>query len=103
MLGFFSFVFSDIVLIAQMGVLAGLGTLIAFVSTYLFLGPLLVLAPMRARGRAAEVDHVDGASVRARRASRWVLGRRVPVPRHLRRPGGRRVGSADLSCGPART
>ncbi len=48
-IGFFSFSTADVVPIGQMGTLAGLGTLIAWLITYFVLGPLLVLVPVRDR------------------------------------------------------
>lgn len=51
-IGLFSFATADVVPVATMGLLAGIGTLIAFLLTILLVGPLLVLLPIRVSRRS---------------------------------------------------
>ncbi|MAE69321.1 MAG: hypothetical protein CME06_02505 [Gemmatimonadetes bacterium] len=73
-IGFFSFSTADVVPIGQMGTMAGLGTLIAWLITYLVLGPLLVLVPARNR-KISRAGDLQTASARGLRNAA-LIGRR---------------------------
>lgn len=50
--GFFSFLTAELKPVSGLGVLAGLGTMLAWLITYLLMGPLMVLLPSRQRAQA---------------------------------------------------
>ncbi len=76
--GFFSFAQAAIVPIGAMGILAGLGTLIAWLVTYLIMGPLLVLLPIQPKESAEQLDP-DSVSPRAAAAAAFMVRSRVAI------------------------
>ena len=80
-IGFFSFSQAQIVPIAQLGIMAGIGTLLAWLFTYLIAGPLVRLCPIKQKQKSANADYVSKSSPFSDRAAlwlennrRWVLG-----------------------------
>ena len=73
-IGFFSFSTASVVPISQLGTLAGIGTLFAWVYTYFVLAPLIVLLPLKGRGAAKTEAHE--ASARANRITDWLQVKR---------------------------
>jgi uncharacterized protein len=65
--GFWSFAGAKVAPIADLGVLSGVGTVFAWLFTYLVLGPILTLAPLKLR-----VARGQRASRAARGWARWV-------------------------------
>ncbi|MFT5429926.1 MAG: putative RND superfamily exporter protein [Myxococcota bacterium] len=75
--GFFSFATADVLPIAMLGVLSGLGTLLAWLLSYLWLGPLMVVLPINAK---AQVDGgIDETSARGMRQATWLQKYRRPI------------------------
>lgn len=77
MAGFLSFSTASVQPIAHLGVLAAIGTLLAWVFTYLVLGPLTVLLPLKARG--PKIDDLYAASPLSNRMADRLIGSRVPI------------------------
>ena len=76
-IGFFSFSQAAIVPIKQLGTMAGIGTLLAWLFTYYVVGPLMVLLPIKAAEKNAEGLDLHGASPMAiRQAERLLRVRR---------------------------
>ncbi len=75
--GFFSFATADLKPLLGLGTMAGVGTVVAWVTSYLVIGSLLFLLPIRASTIAPEE-----AAIGEQRASRyvgWILGHRRGV------------------------
>ncbi|MGC6418451.1 MAG: efflux RND transporter permease subunit [Bradymonadia bacterium] len=78
-IGFFSFSQADIAPIGQLGLMAGLGTLLAWFFTYFVLGPLIVLLPIKAGTKSnAEVD-LQAVSPFALRQTERLISARKPI------------------------
>ena len=75
--GFLSFSTAEVMPIAHLGLLAAAGTVLAWLFTYLVLGPLIVLLPLRARGES--LPDLETASPRATAIANWINGRRPLV------------------------
>ncbi len=77
MLGFLSFSTASVMPIAHLGLLAAVGTLLAWLFTYLVLGPLCVVLPLKARG--PPISDLNEASPRANRIADMLIARRLPI------------------------
>ena len=73
--GFASFATAEVVPIAQMGVLAAIGTVFAWLFTYFVLGASITILPLRARARGQKVS-LDVASPRGERWAQRIVGNR---------------------------
>ncbi len=76
-LGFLSFSTAEVMPIAHLGLLAAIGTCYAWLFTYLVLGPLTVLLPLKPRGEP--VADLHAASERSNRIATALIGRRAPI------------------------
>ena len=71
-IGFFSFSQAAIVPIGQLGIMAGIGTLIAWLFTYLIAGPLVHFCPLKRRkSKVADFD-LHQASARSIASASWL-------------------------------
>jgi len=77
--GFFSFATAKVDPIASLGILAGIGTLVAWVLSYTVLGPLLVIMPARQRKGEVNQEEIEAVSPRAERYSKVIFQRRKPI------------------------
>lgn len=77
-IGFFSFVSSDILSLSWLGLMVGIGTLIAWALTYLVLGPMLVLVPSRNKARR-DIPLPDEAGPRAEQFTAFIHRARIPI------------------------
>jgi hypothetical protein len=76
--GFFSFSTASVVPIAMLGVLAGAGTLYAWLYTYLWLGPLMVLLPVKQK-KAVDAESLDALSPQGIRSASLIARYRIPI------------------------
>jgi len=72
--GFLSFSTANLKPLATLGFMLGFGAMLAWVLTYLFLGPMLILLPIRQRASGAE--KVQAHSRRAERMTDFLVRRR---------------------------
>ncbi len=77
-IGFFSFTTAELVPIIGMGVLAGVGTMFAWLITILMLCPLLALLPIKVK-KEEDATHISEAHPQAIRYTRWLQRWRVPI------------------------
>ncbi len=77
-IGFFSFATADLLPLAQLGLLSGVGTLLAWVVTYLIVGPLLVLLPLKVRP-IEDAPQSDKTSPLAERMTSAIEAGRKPI------------------------
>ena len=78
MIGFFSFASSEVKPILEMGVMAGVGALFAWLATMLILIPLLALLPINVKRSAAD-EKLDVPGVFVLRYVQWLTAWRAPV------------------------
>lgn len=79
-LGFLSFSTADVVPIGQLGILAGAGTVLAWIFTYFVMGPLLTLLPIKdKKARTEKKEDLLAPTERGIRAAGWVRRRRGPI------------------------
>jgi len=78
-IGFFSFTSAEIVPIMHLGVLAGIGTLVAWVVTILVIGPLLAIMPIKVKPRSQAKSESFQAHPLAERYADWLQKRRRAV------------------------
>ncbi|CAM2064303.1 MMPL family transporter [Sulfidibacter corallicola] len=78
MIGFFSFATAELVPIIGMGVLAGVGTMFAWLITVLILCPLLSLLPIKVK-KASDTHTVSDAHPLALRYTHWLQRNRKAV------------------------
>ena len=71
-IGFFSFSQAQIVPIGQLGIMAGIGTLIAWLFTYLIAGPLIRICPIKAKQKTANAEYVTTSSEFSNKAALWL-------------------------------
>jgi predicted RND superfamily exporter protein len=66
-IGFFSFGTSELIPLAHLGVLSGIGALLAWVITYLIVGPMMVLVPMKGKsiGKPAKASEPSAIGIKA--------------------------------------
>jgi predicted RND superfamily exporter protein len=76
-IGFFAFSTAAVAPISQLGILAGIGTLLAWVYTYFVFGPLIILLPLKARGKQRTA--ADEASPRGVAFAAWLQAKRTPI------------------------
>lgn len=77
-IGFFSFTTAELVPIIGMGVLAGVGTMFAWVLTILILCPLLALLPLKVK-KEEDITHISDAHPGAIRYTLWLQRWRIPI------------------------
>lgn len=77
-IGFFSFSTAELKPLGELGVLAGFGAVVAWFLTYLIIGPLMVLVPLKVR-EVENAPDVGQAGPFAQRAAAWVAARRGPI------------------------
>ncbi|MFO1431947.1 MAG: MMPL family transporter [Candidatus Competibacteraceae bacterium] len=77
-IGFLSFASSEIMSLSWLGLMVGLGTMVAWLLTYLLLGPMLVLFPNRTK-MDETAPLADEASPRAERFTAFLYKVRLPI------------------------
>ena len=71
-IGFFSFSQAQIVPIGQLGIMAGIGTPIAWLFTYLIAGPLIRICPIKAKQKSASTVDISTSSEFSNKAALWL-------------------------------
>lgn len=77
-IGFFSFTTAELVPIIGMGVLAGVGTLFAWLLTILILCPMLAMLPLKVK-KEEDATHISDAHPTAIRYTQWLQRWRMPI------------------------